>query len=78
MHTARSAGTNNNARISVNQKMIDWADTVFVMERKHRDIIRKRFNVSDQPVIVLEIPDDYQFGDIELIEILKVSLADYL
>lgn len=58
--------------------MIDWADVVFVMERKHRDIIRERFIISDQPVIVLEIPDEYQFGDAELIEILKVSLADYL
>jgi len=48
------------------------------MERKHRDIIKERFNISDQPVVVLEIPDDYQFGDPELIEILKISLADYL
>jgi len=77
-HTARSAGTNNNARIRVNQKMIDWADVLFVMERKHRDIIRERFNISNQPVIILEIPDDYQFGDPELIEILKISLAGYL
>jgi len=28
VHTARSAGTNNNARIRVNQKMIDWADVL--------------------------------------------------
>jgi predicted protein tyrosine phosphatase len=77
-HSARSAGTNNNARIRVNQKMIDWADVLFVMERKHRDIINERFIISDQQVIELEIPDDYQFGDSELIEILKISLAGYL
>jgi len=58
--------------------MIDWADVLFLMEHKHRDIIKERFNISDQPVVVLEIPDDYQFGDPELIEILKISLADYL
>jgi len=78
VHTARSAGTNNNARIRVNQKMIDWADVLFVMERKHRDIIKERFNISDRPVIILEIPDDYQFGDPDLMEILQISLADYL
>ena len=78
VHIARSAGTNNNARIRVNQKMIDWADALFVMERRHRDIINERFIISDQPIIVLEIHDDYQFGDPELIEILKISLADYL
>ena len=58
--------------------MIDWAGVLFVMERKHHDIIKERFIISDQPVIVLEIPDDYQFGDPELIEVLKISLADYL
>ena len=78
IHTARSAGTNNNARIRVNQKMINWADVVFVMERKHRDIIGERFAISDQPVIVFEIPDDYRFCDPELVEILKISLANYL
>lgn len=58
--------------------MIDWADVVFVMERKHRDIIKERFTIPGQPVIVLEIPDDYQFGDPELIEILRISLTNYL
>ena len=58
--------------------MIDWADAIFVMERKHRDMIKQRFTFSDQPIIVLEIFDEYQFGDAELIEILKHSLADYL
>src|SRR3569833_76313 len=78
VHKARSAGTNNNARIRVNQKMIDWADVLFVMERKHRDIIKDRFDISDQPLVVLEIPDDYQFGDPDLIDILQISLTDYL
>jgi predicted protein tyrosine phosphatase len=78
IHTARSAGTSDKARIKVSQKMIDWADVIFVMEGKHRDIIKKRFNFTDQTIIVLDIADDYQFGDAELIDILKVSLADYL
>jgi predicted protein tyrosine phosphatase len=78
IHTSRSAGTSDKARIRINQKIIDWADMVFVMERKHLSIIKQRFSLSDQPIIVLEILDEYQFGDAELIEILKVSLADYL
>lgn len=36
---------------------------LFAMERKHHDIIKERFIISNQQVIVLEIPDDYQFGD---------------
>ena len=78
IHVARSAGTSDKARIRVSQKMIDWADVIFVMERKHRDIIKQRFFITGQPFIVLEIEDNYQFGDAELIEILKFSLVGYL
>jgi predicted protein tyrosine phosphatase len=78
VHTARSVGTSDKARIKVSQKIIDWADIIFVMESKHRDIVRQRFNFTDQTVIVLDIADDYQFGDAELIDILRLSLADYL
>ena len=48
------------------------------MERKHRDIIKQRFLFENQPIIILEIGDSYQFGDTELVEILKLSLAGYL
>ncbi len=78
IHTARSAGTSDKARIKVNQKIIDWADVIFVMENKHRNILRQRFNFTDQSIIILDIADDYQFGDAELIDILRVSLAGYL
>jgi predicted protein tyrosine phosphatase len=78
IHIARSAGTSDKARIKINQKMIDWADIIFVMERRHRDMIKQRFTFTNQPVIVLEILDEYQFGDAELIEILKRSLVNYL
>ncbi len=78
IHTARSAGTSDKARIKVSQKIIDWADVIFVMGNKHRSIIRQRFDFTDQTIIVLDIADVYQFGDAELIEILNLSLADYL
>ncbi len=78
IHQARSAGTSDKARVKVSQKMIDWADLIFVMERKHSDIIKKRFNFTGQTIIVLDVADEYQFGDAELIVILRVSLADYL
>jgi predicted protein tyrosine phosphatase len=78
IHTARSAGTSDKARIKVSQKIIDRADVIFVMESKHRNIIRQRFDFTDQTIIVLDIADDYQFGDAGLIEILSLCLADYL
>jgi predicted protein tyrosine phosphatase len=78
LHHARSAGTSDKARIRVSQKLIDWADVLFFMERKHLDIVKQRFNTNSQTIIVLDIEDNYQFNDPELVEILKVSLAEYL
>lgn len=80
MHNARSAGTSDKARIQVNQKMVTWADVIFVMERKHRQILKQLFlkDISEKTLVVLDIEDNYQFNDPELIAILKASLQDYL
>jgi predicted protein tyrosine phosphatase len=79
-HTARSAGTSNKACVKVNQKLIDWADVIFAMERKHRDILKQNFPSSllSKQLIILDIEDDYRYNDPELIEIFKTCLADYL
>lgn len=77
-HPVKSAGTAASARIKINQKLIDWADIIFVMETRHKKIILQQFSVQDQqPIIILDIPDDYQFMDEELIDILEVTLSDY-
>jgi predicted protein tyrosine phosphatase len=80
LHAARSAGTSNKARIKVNQKMIDWADVIFLMERKHQQRLKMLFAVTldQKPLIVLDIEDNYPYNDPELIEILKTTLVDYL
>lgn len=77
-HAARSAGTSQKARVKVGQKTIDWADIIFLMERKHRDIIKERFYFQDKNLVVLDVDDIYQFNDPELIRLLRLSLADYL
>jgi len=80
LHQARSAGTSERARIKVNQKLMDWADVIFVMERKHQQILKQRFplTTANKSVIILDIDDHYRFGDQELIAILQTSLQDYL
>ncbi len=77
LHQVRSAGTSEKARIRINQKLLDWADEIFVMERKHRQLLQKRFTLQ-QPVTVLEIEDNYSFNDFELVALLKEALSDYL
>ena len=78
IHEVRSAGTSDKARIRVSQKLLDWADVIFVMERKHRDILNQRFDLANKACAVLDIEDNYQFADPELIAILRVALAEYL
>jgi predicted protein tyrosine phosphatase len=78
VHRAHSAGTSDKARIKVNQKLIDWADVIFVMERKHKELLKQRFVFPGKELIVLEIEDNYRFGDTALINILKTALSSYL
>jgi len=80
LHNARSAGTSDKARVKVNAKLLDWADVIFVMETKHRDILKLLFPsaIIGKPVKILDIADNYKFNDPELVDILKVSLAEYL
>ena len=39
-YEARSAGTESGARVRVTAGHLGWADVVFVMERRHADILR--------------------------------------
>jgi predicted protein tyrosine phosphatase len=80
VHQARSAGTSDKARIKVNEKLLNWANVVFVMERRHSELLKQRFPkaIAGKELIVLDIEDDYQFGDPELVEILKDKLEGHL
>lgn len=75
-----SAGTNHDAENPLTAELVEWADTIFVMERAHRNELQKRFRSSIGPrrVICLDIPDDYEFMDPDLARLLKVRMARYL
>lgn len=79
-YQVKSAGTEEGARIRVNQGHIGWADYIFVMEKKHIRRIREKFNqeLSGKQVICLDIPDEYKFMDEELIEILKGRVSEHI
>lgn len=79
-HQFRSAGTENDARVKVNEKLIIWADLIFVMEKRHRQRLRNRFGplLDHKEMIILDIEDNYQYMDEELIETLKASVTPYL
>ena len=77
LHQVRSAGTKKTARVTINQKLIDWSDILIVMENKHKSFIKERFENLPK-IITLDIPDDYQFMDPELIEILHLKVDQWI
>ncbi|GGF23066.1 low molecular weight protein tyrosine phosphatase family protein [Hymenobacter cavernae] len=79
-YVARSAGTEPGARVRVTAGHLGWADAIFVMERKHADILRQKFaaELAGKPVICLRIPDKFQFLDHVLQDLLRERLQEHL
>ncbi|GAB4028294.1 hypothetical protein GCM10028809_15760 [Spirosoma gilvum] len=50
------------------------------MEKHHKQRLQEKFptETANKPIIVLDIPDDYQFMDPELVAMLKSTIAPYL
>jgi predicted protein tyrosine phosphatase len=79
-YQVRSAGTDQGARIRITAGHIGWADKIFVMEKKHLQLLKQKFgdHLGGKNVVCLHISDDYQYMDRELIEILKERLSEYI
>jgi predicted protein tyrosine phosphatase len=76
----RSAGTSDEAMVQVNERMLDWADVVFVMEDEQRRELARMFpsHAALKRLICLEIPDKYEFLDPELVGLLQERTRPHL
>ncbi len=79
-YQVKSAGTEKGARIRVTVGHIGWADWIFVMEKKHLQILRSKYQdeLLSKKVVCLNIADEFEFMDRELIELLKSKLSEYI
>jgi len=75
-----SAGTGADAATPVSSDLIEWAQVIFAMENHHRNKLRERYGklLETKRLVVLCIPDDYDYMEAELIEILKKKVTPYL
>lgn len=75
-----SAGLNNDAVTPLSPEQIHWADIILVMENSHKNRLNRKYkeHLAGKRVVVLNIPDDYDYMDSELIEILKDRCRPYL
>jgi len=76
----RSAGTQPNARIVVNEGHIGWADIIFPMEKSHLNRLRLKFpdTMDGKRIATLLIPDEYEFMQAELIDELHSKVSAYV
>jgi predicted protein tyrosine phosphatase len=75
-----SAGIGPDALVRVNERMLDWADAIFVMEEPHRRELERMFpgHAALERVISLDIPDEYAFLDPELVNLLTTRVWRHL
>lgn len=74
----KSAGTDKSASTVLTDELLNWADSVIVMEKHHRNHIRKHFPdiYKNKRIVCLYIPDYYDYMQTELISILKDKMED--
>jgi len=70
---AIGAGTNTDAATPVSGDLIEWADVILVMEKMHKNKITKKYRslLKGKRLVVLDIPDSYEYMDPDLIQLLK-------
>ena len=73
----KSAGTSIGVRNSVSAELVEWADTIFVMEEEYRRLIVQQFPEVALKISVLDIEDNYYRNDPRLRAILKEKLESY-
>ena len=79
-HCVRSAGTEKNSRIKVTPGLLGWADLIFCFEKKHLRRLREKYSeeLSGKQIVTLNIPDDFEYMDEELQDILHSYVDEYI
>ena len=59
---------------------VDWADLILVMEKRHQKLLNERFGrrLKGRQVVCLRIPDQYEFMEPALVELLQERAGPYL
>ena len=85
-YNTRAAGVGDYALIPVSYPLLAWADEIVVMEQPHKTFLKYLMNIEVVPnedpsvtdkildkVIVLNIPDNYAYGDHQLEELILTN-----
>ncbi len=77
---ALSAGTDSEAPRPLTKELVASADLIFAMENHHREWIRRKCKQrpADHKIVTLHIPDEYERGDPELVNLLQAKVKHRL
>jgi predicted protein tyrosine phosphatase len=75
-----SAGLDPSAVEPVTPEHLEWAEVIFVMERKHRMKLSRKFqaHLKNRKIVVLGIPDRYRYMDPELVALFEKLVPPHL
>jgi predicted protein tyrosine phosphatase len=78
--TVASAGLDRQVEKPVTDDLIDWADVIFVMQKSHLEQMWGRFrgSLEGKKVICLDIPDNYEYMEPDLVELLQKKVTPHL
>ena len=79
-YIVKSAGISKNAQVKLSEDLIIWADFVFVMESKFKDIIVDLYPIESlsKKILSLDIPDNYYYMETLLVELIKNRVNSFL
>jgi predicted protein tyrosine phosphatase len=77
---ARSRGLSASAVRRLTAEDVSWSEVIFVMEPEHkRQLLRSfREEAENRLIYVLHIPDEYNFMDPELVELISIGVRGAL
>lgn len=76
----QSAGLNAEAEVPLSPELLHWAELIFVMEKSHRNKLAKKFraHLNGKRVVCLDIPDEYDYMDPVLVQLLRQKVTHLL
>ena len=77
---AIGCGTNSDAETPLSGDLVEWADVILVMEKRHKTKVAKKYRdlLKDKRLVCLDIPDNYQRMQPELVKLLESRVPKYI
>ena len=75
-YNTRSCGCRDYTLIQINNVLIEWADIIVFADKENKDVVDQTQCLSGKDVYILDIPDNYGYGDPELVKIIETKLHE--